>query len=32
MKLGGEISTSPRHVIDITGTDPFSLGKLGGGG
>ena len=23
--------TSPRYVIDITGTDPLSLGELGGG-
>ena len=27
----GKISTSPRYVIDITGTDPLSLGELGGG-
>ena len=26
------ISTSPRYVIDITGTDVLSLGELGGGG
>ena len=25
----GKISTSPRYVIDITGTDPLSLGGLG---
>ena len=31
MKLGGKISTSPRYVIDITGTDLLSLGELGGG-
>ena len=24
----GRISTSFRHVIDIIGTDPFSLGEL----
>ena len=28
----GKISTSPRYVIDITGTDPLSLGELGGEG
>ena len=28
----GKISTSPRYVIDITGTDPLSLRELGGGG
>ena len=27
----GKVSTSPRYVIDITGTDPLSLGKWGGG-
>ena len=27
----GKISRSPRYVIDITGTDPLSLGELGGG-
>ena len=26
----GKISTSYRYVIDIIGTDPFSLGELGG--
>ena len=26
----GKVSTSPRYVIDITGTDSLSLGKLGG--
>ena len=26
----GKISTSPRYVIDITGTDPLSLGELRG--
>jgi len=26
----GKISTSPRYVIDITGTDPLSLEELGG--
>ena len=31
MKLGEKISTSPRYVIDITGTDPFSLGEMEGG-
>ena len=31
MKLGGKIITSPRYMIDITGTDPLSLGWLGGG-
>ena len=25
----GRISTSCRYVIDIIGTDPFSLGELG---
>ena len=28
----GKISTSPRYVIDITGTDLLSLGEFGGGG
>ena len=28
----GKISTSPRYGFDITGTDLFSLGELGGGG
>ena len=28
----GKIITSPRYVIDITGTDPLSLGEFGGGG
>ena len=28
----GRISTSSRYVIDIIGTDPFSLEELGGGG
>ena len=27
----GKISTSHRYMIDITGTDPLSLGLLGGG-
>ena len=27
----GKISTSSRYVIDITGTDPLSLGEWGGG-
>ena len=27
-----KISKSPRYVIDITGTDPLSLGELEGGG
>ena len=27
----GKISTSPRYVIDITGTDRLSFGELGGG-
>ena len=27
----GRISTSSRYVIDIIGTDPLSLGELGGG-
>ena len=27
-----KISTSPKYVIEITGTDPLSLGELGGGG
>ena len=26
-----KISTNPRYVIDTTGTDPLSLGYLGGG-
>ena len=26
-----KIVTSPRYVIDLTGTDPLSLGELGGG-
>ena len=26
----GKISTSPRYVIDITGTDLLSLGSWGG--
>ena len=30
MKLGGKISRSPKHVNDITGTDPLYLRKLGG--
>ena len=25
-KLGGKMSTSSRYMIDITGTDPLSLG------
>ena len=25
-----KISTSPKYVIEITGTDPLSLGDLGG--
>ena len=28
----GKISKSPRYVIDITGTDPLSLGEFGAGG
>ena len=28
----GKISRSPRYVIDITETDPFYFGELGGGG
>ena len=32
MKLGGKkLITSPRYVIDITGTDLLFLGQLGGG-
>ena len=31
MKLGERISTSPRYLTDITRSDPFSLGDLGGG-
>ena len=31
LKLVGKISTRPRYVIDITRTDPLSLGELGGG-
>ena len=27
-----KISTSPKYVIDITGTDLLSLGELGGEG
>ena len=27
--LMGRLSTSSRYVIDIIGTDPFSLGELG---
>ena len=27
----GKIILSPRYVIDITGTDPLSLGSGGGG-
>ena len=27
----GKISTSPRYMIDLAGTDPLSLGYLGGG-
>ena len=27
----GQISTSPRYVIDIIRTDPLSLGELGEG-
>ena len=27
----GKINTSPRYVIDITGTDSLSLGELEGG-
>ena len=30
--LVGKISTSPRYMIDITGTNPLSLVELGGGG
>ena len=26
-----KINTSPRYMIDITGTDPLSLGVVGGG-
>ena len=25
-----KVIVSPRYVIDITGTDPLSLGELGG--
>ena len=28
----GKVSTSPRYAIDLTRTDPLSLGDLGGGG
>jgi len=28
--LVGKINRSPRYVIDITGTEPLSLGELGG--
>ena len=27
----GKISVNPRYVIDITGTDPISLGEIGWG-
>ena len=27
----GKISRSPRHVIEIIGTDPLYLGELGAG-
>ena len=27
----GKISTSTRYIIDITGTDLFCFGELGGG-
>ena len=27
--MAGKISTNPRYVIDITRTDPVSLGELG---
>ena len=30
--LLGRIITSPRYVTDITGSDPLSLGELGGVG
>ena len=30
LNLVGKIIKSPRYVIDITGTDPLSLGELGG--
>ena len=29
--LVGKMSTNPKYVIDITGTDPLSLGELGAG-
>ena len=28
--LVGKISTSPRYIIDITGTDPLCFGIVGG--
>ena len=28
----GKVSTSPRYVIDIIGTDRLYLGEFGGGG
>ena len=31
MKLGGKNKTSPRYMIDKTGTDVLSLGQMGGG-
>ena len=31
LNLVGKISTSPRHMIDVTGTDLLSLGELGEG-
>ena len=32
LNLAGKISTSPRYMTDITGTDPLCLGQLGMGG
>ena len=29
--MAAKLRTSPRYMIDITGTDPVSLGELGRG-
>ena len=31
LRVEGKIIRSPRYVIDVIGTDPLYLGKLGGG-